>query len=301
MADDEKIPGNPKAGSDAPPDKMTMRQWIGNYVGLGYFGNTAVSLATVHFVKKVMPGVYDKMVGHYEKKFIKRQEEKLLEPIKDTLNPEAEAQLREKIRTDAHELAEKTTETRLLVTGGFAMAPFQSAKEIFDYDQNRRKKAAEEGRDEAELGEKPKFSPLGKEAADNLPKWMFGRVAAISAAFGVQNIVDGRFGKKKEAVDTTIAKVLTKAIHRGGYQPQLAAEGNVFGDEAVAQGEQHDGVDPKILKNVRMATSDAYMTAVAITAHNSWNKGWDKAARQPDNKIGQLLTKLSGGGKEHSI
>lgn len=308
MADPSSTSPTPPTGG-APVDKMTTRQWLGNYVGLGYFGNTAVAISTVNFFKKVTPGIFEKMVSHYEKGYLKRQEAKILEPLGDKVSEEAKNAIREELKKEARAFGEKTAETRLLVTGGFAMAPFQSAKELRDYDQNKRKALTEAGGDVSALGERPKFSPLGKEASKNLPKWMVGRTLAIGAAFSVQRVVDNRFSKQKEAVDFALAKILTKvtggAKKHSGEEPAESkgkeADGKAteaFKDD-TAKAKSGDprmkGINPKILKNVRMATSDAYMTAVAITTANFFNKKWDAASPDIGSKVGELRERFAQG------
>lgn len=293
MADsDDKKTANPTPnpaaeGAKDGGDKMTMKQWLGNYVGLGFFGNTAVAVGTVNLIKKATPKLYDKMVGHYEKKFIKRQEAKLLTPVQDKLSEEAVATLREHIKVEARELAEKTLDTRLLSVGGFAMAPLQSAKEVMDYDKNRRKSAEEQGIDPDSLGEKPKFNPLGPEASSNMPKWIVGRVVALGAAFAAQNVVDGKFGKQKDAVDHALAKIITRIVRPKGQQAPALAEGaSALEQEAAAKQQSEAGIDQKILKNVRIVTSDAYMTAVAISTHNFSNKQWSSVVPKISDKLG---------------
>ena len=280
--------------------KMTPTQWFTNYIGLGYVGNTVVAVATVNFFKKATPKLYDKMVGHYEKKFIKRQEAKLLDPIADKLDDAAKATLKEHIQKEAHHLAEKTLDTRLLSVGGFAMAPLQSAMEVKDFDSARRSFAIEKDLDpDAVVGEKPKFNPLGPEAGKNMPKWMIGRTVALGAAYGAQNIVDGKFGKQKDAMDNAIAKIITRVVKRG---KPIEADGSALGDEAAAAQAADKGIDPKILKNVRVVTSDAYMTAVAIATSNFSNKHWATATGKLGDAAGKLgidgiREKLMGGGQ----
>lgn len=291
MADDQK-PQNPDAktpsATQGDEEKMTLGQWIGNYVGLGYFGNTAVSISVVNAIKKFTPGIYDKMVGHYEKKFVARKEAELLEPVADKLDDEAKAAIKESIREEAHQLAEKTAETRLLVSGGFAMIPFQAAKERFDLDKNRRAKAEEAGVSPEELGDPPKFSLLSEEIRDNIPKWTVGRFVALGAAFSAQNVVDGKFGKHKEAMDTVLAKIIGKLPGVGGNK---AIGNDAFAQDAAER--TKDGVNPKVLETVRMATSDAYMSAVAIATHDFSNKRWAAAVKDEDSKLGDLLRKVT--------
>lgn len=297
-----------------------------NYFGFGYVGNTATAIAITNTVKKFAPGFVDKWAASYEKKFIARKEAELITPFESSLNEEAKAAIREKIAKEAKDYGHKTVEGRLLATGGFMMLPFQSAAEVSDYATNI-KGIVEPYRDahgidalKDEIGkqmdsaikakdtktqdvlknalDKPKFNPLGPAASKGLPKWITGRVVALGTAFTVQKFVDDRMGKQKDALDNTLARILTRAT--GGAKkhaaPQAAEGGeNPFAEEAAISAESKEGIDPKILNTVRMVTTDAYMTTVAILAQKFMVNAWDDKLPKAKQGIASLREKFSGG------
>lgn len=276
----------------------------------------------------MFPGLVSKWEARHEQKYYNRKIEELITPVADKLTPESRQALEEKISAEAKTYGSKTVDSRLLCTGGFAMLPFQSAKQISDYSKNLaphidgfRDECAQLGMSgeqteaslQKELGrqrdalrpgdkkgtniidgalDKPEFSPLGPAAKQDLPKWIVGRVVALGAAFSTQTIVDDRFTKPKDAVDQTLAKIVTRIAHPKGYNAG-PIENGVF-EEDKAKNNAPQGVDPKILDVVRMVTTDAYMTTVAIGVHMATMNTWDKKAPDVIGKIGALQEKLLG-------
>lgn len=315
--------------------KPTPLQNFRNYFGFGYVGNTVTAIAITNAFKKFTPGLVNKWAGSYEKKYIARKEAELITPYGDKMDEAAKDVIREKIREDAKEYGHKTVEGRLLASGGFLMLPFQSAAQINDYSKNvsgivgeyeqqhgktalleeldAQRAAARAGKDGKTLGmldtaheivsegkEKPKFNPLGPAAAKDLPKWATGRVVALGTAFTVQKFVDDRFGKQKDAVDHTIAKIITKAVRgrKGGEAPAEPGQENAFAQDAAKSA--NPDIDPKILNTVRMVTTDAYMTTVAIAAQKFSVDAWDNKLPGMRRQLAALTQKFSGG-KEHSL
>ena len=300
-----------------------------NFIGLGYGGNTAVSIVSVKLARKFFPGFVEKWEDKHARKYIARKTEELVTPVADKLDAASKAVLEEKIAKDAKIYGEKTVNSRLLSTGGFAMLPFQSEKQIRDYNKNvkphisdfREKSAAagftpeqteqalreeiQKQRSTVRDGDKksakildgalkePKKSLLGPDARDDLPKWIIGRVIALGAAFTTQSIVDDRFAKPKDALDNTIAKIVTKVMNPGKSGKEADLNGTVF-EGLEAPSTTPEGVDPKVLDIVRMITTDAYMTTVAIGAHMASMNYWDKKAPDMVDKFKALQSRLSG-------
>lgn len=304
--------------------KPTGPQNFRNYFGFGYVGNTATAIVITNGFKKLFPKLTDKWAASYEKKFIAKKEAELITPFEETMNEEAKAAIREKIQKDAKEYGHKTVEGRLLASGGFAMLPFQSAAEINDYSKNikgivepyanqhgmsalkeelaQQMEAAIAGKDNktqdilANALNKPKFSPLGPSASKGLPKWVSGRVVALGTAFTVQKFVDDSLGKQKDAMDATVARIITKITGGVKSSAPKTADGteNAF-DAAEAKAsaiEAPEGVDPKILGTVRMITTDAYMTAVAIGAQKFMVGAWDNKLPKAKQQFAAMREKL---------
>lgn len=296
-----------------------------NYFGFGYVGNTAVAIGITNAVKKFAPGFVDKWAASYEKKYTARKEAELITPFETTLNEEAKAAIREKIAKEAKAYGHKTVEGRLLATGGFAMLPFQSAAEVSDYATNIKgivepyKQAHGLDALKQEIGQqmdaaihakdsktqdvlknalnKPKFNPLGPSASKGLPKWITGRVVALGSAFTVQKFVDDRFGKQKDALDNTLARIITRAsggVKKHGDSKGAKGADNAFAQEAAISAESKEGIDPKILNTVRMITTDAYMTTVAIAAQKFMVNAWDDKLPKAKQGIAALRERFSG-------
>lgn len=328
--DDKKTP---ELGDLIAAAEPTKGQKFANFFGLGYGGNTAVSIVSVKLARKMAPGLVEKWENKHAQKYIARKTEELVTPIADKMDAASKKALEDKIAHDGKIYGKKTVDSRLLCTGGFAMLPFQSAKQISDYKVNVkphinefRESCAKMGMDatqtESALAgaidqqrsalragdkkgqhildgalEEPKFSPLGPAAKQDLPKWIVGRVIALGAAFTTQTIVDDRFAKPKDAVDNTLAKIVTKIAHPKGYQKKDPTKDTAFNsEEAQATPTAPEGVDPKVLDIVRMVTTDAYMTTVAIGAHMMSMNYWDKKAPDMTDKIKNLQQKLSNVG-----
>lgn len=328
--------------TDRPNDKQTPeladlisaaeptgKQKFLNFFGLGYGGNTAVSIVSVKVVRKLMPGLVEKWEQKHAKKYFDRKTQELIAPVADKLDAESKAALEEKIAKDAAIYGKKTVDSRLLCTGGFAMLPFQSAMQVKDYNVNVKPHINEFRESAAKMGmtttqaetalqsaidqqrqalrpgdkkgqnilngalEEPKFSPLGSDAKADLPKWIVGRVIALGAAFSTQTIVDDRFTKPKDAVDHTLSKIVTRIMHPKGYHKKSDLKDTAF-EGQEAQTDVPEGVDPKVLDIVRMVTTDAYMTTVAIGAHMLSMNYWDKKAPDMAEKFKSLQQKLSG-------
>lgn len=288
-----------------------------NFIGLGYVGNTAVAVVAVKLVRKLFPKLSERMEARYAQKYYDRKFEEFIAPVKDELDEKSRTMLEEKIKADAEVYGEKTWSSRLLITGGFAMLPFQSAMEVQQHKKNVgevldqfRDQAKANGFNELEaedllnsavatqksdviaentlkekkdrkptkvfedINEPPEFSPFGKDARKGLTKWGTGRVLAVGSAFLVQSFVDDRFAKPKDAIDTMLAKIFTKIVHPKGYN-KGDFENKAFA-EAKAPSTAPEGVDPKVLDVVRMVTTDAYMTTVAVLVQKNSNKLWDK-------------------------
>lgn len=334
MSEDQKNKPNDFSFTELPTladlvvaAEPTVGQKFANFFGLGYGGNTAVSVASVKTIRKALPSLVEKWEAKHEQKYFNRKVEELITPIADKITPESREAMEEKIRSEAKTYGARTVDSRLLCTGGFAMLPFQSAKQISDFRKNvkphlnafrqeaigaglspeeaegKLHEAIQQQKDALRPGQKkeagildgaleePKFNPLGPDARSDLPKWIVGRVVALGAAFSVQTVVDDRFKKPKDAVDTTIAKVLTRLAHPKGFEAKPAADG-AFAEEAAAK-DTPEGVDPKILDVVRMVTTDAYMTTVAIGAHMATMNFWDKKAPDVVSRVQDLQQKLS--------
>lgn len=321
----------PNQNSPRPPlanlretAKPTALQNFRNYFGFGYAGNTATAIAITNAVKKFAPKLVDKWAASYEKKYIARKEAELITPYGDKLDENAQNAIRDKIAKDAKEYGHKTVEGRLLASGGFMMLPFQSAAEVNDYSKNIKgivePYAAAHGHDalKAEIGQqmthalqnkdkkavellenalvKPKFSPLGPEATKGLPKWISGRVIALGSAFTVQKFVDDALGKQKDTMDTAIARIITKITHGGKDKTKdPKGENDAFAqDEAKAAAiATPEGVDPKILSTVRMITTDAYMTTVAIAAQKLSVDAWDNKLPKARQQLSALRDKFT--------
>lgn len=330
MSDDKTKANLPELADLVAAAEPTKGQKFANFFGLGYGGNTAVAIAAVKVVRKSMPGFVEKWEAKHAKKYFDRKVEELITPIAEKITPEARKVMEDRIAAEAKTYSAHTVDSRLLSTGGFAMLPFQSAKQISDFRKNVKphlnefreahkaagftaeqtedalKQAIDKQKSTLRPGQKkeagildgaleePKFSPLGPEARSDLPKWIVGRVVALGAAFSVQTIVDDRFKKPKAAVDNTLAKIVTRIAHPKGYQAKPAADG-AFAEEAAAT-ETPEGVDPKILDVVRMVTTDAYMTTVAIGAHMASMNFWDKKAPDVLSGIKGLQEKFSNRG-----
>lgn len=319
----------PQLGDLITAAEPTRGQKFANFFGLGYGGNTAVSIASVKIARKVAPGFIEKWENKHAQKYIARKTEELIKPIEGKMDAASKAALEEKIAHDGQIYGKKTVDSRLLSTGGFAMLPFQSAKQISDYKVNVkphinefRESCAKQGMDSAQIEsalegaigqqrdalrpgdkkgqhildgalEEPKFSPLGPAAKQDLPKWVVGRVIALGAAFTTQSIVDDRFAKPKDAVDNTLAKIVTRIVHPKGYAKASDVKNTAFeGHEATPTAPE--GVDPKVLDIVRMVTTDAYMTTVAIGAHMTSMNYWDKKAPDFASKVKSLQDKMGG-------
>lgn len=282
---------------DSSGGKSQARQFVENYFGIQYIGNTIFSLACVHFIKKVMPGMYDKMAGHYEKKYLDKASKR--NGVEIPADPDAPlSDEQRKLINEAKAYGDKTAESRLLCTGGFAMLPFSSAYDVYY-------KKGGQITDADGTIRKPRIKEviLGKDNASNMPKWIAGRTIGLGAAFYVQRIVDDRFGKHKEAVDFTVARILTRIM--GKQQASKAGAGDAFG-EAQSQGLSADetipkDINPRILKNVRMVTSDFYMTSVALASMAVSNFLWDKAGqRLPDSTPSFVRRLMTGNATENS-
>lgn len=303
-----------------------------NFVGLGYIGNTAVAVAAVKLVRKAFPKLTEKWEDHYARKYYDRKFEELVAPIASELNEESKAALEEKIKEDAKAYGEKTVSSRLLITGGFAMLPFQSAMQVDHYKKNmkpalgrfteaaqeagykpdeiqsmlvaevdKQKAAVRVGDKKSEnildgALEEPKFSPLGPAARKDLPKWGVGRVLAVGSAFFVQTIVDDRFAKPKDALDNMLAKILTRVVHPKGYNKPENFDNKAFAENKAASAVP-EGVDPKVLDVVRMVTTDAYMTTVAIAVQKGSMDVWDKKRPDVVKRISDLQQRLSNHGQ----
>jgi hypothetical protein len=304
----------PKLSDLVKAAEPTKGQKFANFFGLGYGGNTAVSIASVKSVRKLLPEFVAKWEARHEKKFFDRKVEEQITPIADQLTPEARKVMEDKIRADAKVYGSRTVDSRLLATGGFAMLPFQSAMQIRDYGKNVRPhldafrdaatqsglsgEQAEEALKSAIASQKsllrdgqkkehgildkaldePKFSPLGPDARSDLPKWIVGRVVALGAAFTTQTIVDDRFKKPKDLVDITLARIVSRISNPTGKTKENKDIKNDAFAEEKAHSEVPEGVDPKVLDVVRMITTDAYMTTVAIGTHMATMNLWDKKA-----------------------
>lgn len=331
MVDTPNDKKTPELGDLITAAEPTRGQKFANFFGLGYGGNTAVSIASVKLVRKMLPGMVEKWENKHAQKYIARKTEELVTPLDGKMDAASKAALEEKIAKDGAIYGKKTVDSRLLSTGGFAMLPFQSAKQISDYKVNVkphinefRESCAQMGMDTQQTEtalqgaidqqrsalrsgdkkgqhildgalEEPKFSPLGPAAKQDLPKWIVGRVIALGAAFTTQTIVDDRFAKPKDAVDNTLAKIVTKIVHPKGFQKKDPTKDTAFNEqEAQATTTTPEGVDPKVLDIVRMVTTDAYMTTVAIGAHMTSMNYWDKKAPDMADKFKSLQQKLSG-------
>lgn len=123
----------------------------------------------------------------------------------------------------------------------------------------------------------PKYNLTGDATKQGLPRWIFGRVTALVAAYTTQSVVESIAGDKKDKVDMVLAKIFTKIMHPQGYSQSPEAK-QLFNDLGI-EGEAPEGVDPKVLKTVRMFTTDGYMTTAALLTHNVMNEGvknWEK-------------------------
>ncbi|MCH2547904.1 MAG: hypothetical protein MK052_09900 [Alphaproteobacteria bacterium] len=326
MSDNSKDIQPPKLADLKSAAEPTGKQKFANFFGLGYGGNTAVSVATVKLARKLMPDVLEKWENHYADKYMARKVKKTIDPIADKIDDESRQAIEKQLEKEAKEYGKKTVDSRLLSTGGFAMLPFQSAKQIHDYGTNiaphvegfrqectqlgmdatqtesALQSAIDQQRSQLQIGdkkganilngalEKPEFSPLGPAAKDDLPKWIVGRCIALGAAFTSQSIVDDRFQSPKDAVDNMLAKVVTRIAHPTGYN-QKPAENAAFAEEQ-ANNTATPGVDPKIHDIVRMVTTDAYMTSVAIATHMGSMSLWDKKAPAVTQGYKNLAAKL---------
>lgn len=273
----------PKLADLVKAAEPTGGQKFANFFGLGYGGNTAVSITSVKTVRKLLPELVSKWEARHEKKFFDRKVAEQITPIADKLTPESRKAMEDKIREDAKTYGARTVDSRLLATGGFAMLPFQSAMQIRDYGKNVRPHLdafrAEAGKaglsgdqvEDALRGaianqksvlrdgqkkehgildkalDEPKFSPLGPDARSDLPKWIVGRVVALGAAFTVQTVVDDRFKKPKELVDVTLARIISRIANPTGKAKEKdAKEGDIKNDafaQEKANSDVPEGVD----------------------------------------------------------
>jgi hypothetical protein len=144
--------------------------------------------------------------------------------------------------------------------------------------------------------EEPKFSPLGPAARKDLPKWGVGRVLAVGSAFFIQTIVDDRFAKPKDTLDTMLAKIITRVVHPKGYDKPENFNNQAFAESKAASGVP-EGVDPKVLDVVRMVTTDAYMTTVAIAVQKGSMDTWDKKRPDVVDRFKDLRQRLSSHGQ----
>jgi hypothetical protein len=340
---DPNTPQKPELPNLVEASKPTRMQTFMNFFGLGYGGNTAVSVVAVGFVRKTMPGLVAKWEAKHARKFYDRKVEEQITPVADQLTAETREILEAKIRGDSIAYGEKTVNARLLSVGGFAMLPFQSAKEIADYGKNvgtridqfrdeyneytqttpgnhlpvedeirtqldaQRQHVRPGGKADKLLQnatEKPKFSPLGPDARQDLPKWAVARCAALGAAFSVQTIVDDRFKKPKDAVDHVIAKVVTRIVNPGSSK-ESGPRNQALNEEAQGKG-QDASIDPKILNVVRMITTDAYMTSIGLLTMHVTKKSWEKQEQRIEHRYGKspmevLRDKFSRGSAEQTL
>lgn len=303
-----------------------------NFVGLGYVGNTAVSVTAVKLVRKMLPKLTEKWEAKYAQKYYDRKFEEIVAPVAGELDEASKTALEEKIKADAKVYGEKTVDSRLLITGGFAMLPFQSAMQVRDYKKNmkpalngfrdaakeagynpeetqsmlvaevdRQKAAVRSGDKKSEnildgALEQPEFSPLGPAARKDLPKWGVGRVLAVGSAFFIQTIIDDRFAKPKDALDTMLAKIITRVVHPKGYDKPENFNNQAFAENKAAS-DVPEGVDPKVLDVVRMVTTDAYMTTVAIAVQKGSMDTWDKKRPDVVDRFKDLRQRLSSHGQ----
>lgn len=322
----------PQLADLAKAAKPNAKQKFANYGLLGYGGNTAVSVISVFIARKFFPDLISKWEAKHEEKYFERKVKEQITPVADKLNTGSRQALEGKIREQAKAYAKDTVNSRLLVTGGFAMLPFQSAMEVSQFGENiapkisefreacTAKGMSEEATQEAleaaiytqkqALGprdktgktaldnalDEPKFSPLGSDARKGLPKWIIGRTAAIGAAFVVQTIVDDRFKKPKDAVDQTLAKIVTRIIHPKGYNKapnENSSFANEISDLDKAKSDIPKDIDPKVLNVVKMVTTDAYMTTVAIMTQMASNNAWDEKISPAIDRLKNKFTRDS--------
>lgn len=330
MSEENEDRTPPVLGDLVKAAEPNSKQKFINYVLLGYGGNTAVAVTAVKLVRKFLPGLCEKWEARYAQKYYDRKFEEIVAPVADELNDASKAALEEKIKSDAKVYAEKTVSSRLLISGGFAMLPFQSAMEVSHHRENidptlntfkdaatkagysteetegllkqqieQQKAQANGNKKSIEIldgAEKPpKFSPLGPSARKGLPKWGTGRILAIGSAFLVQGFVDDRFAKPKDAIDTMLAKIITKIVHPKGYEKDESFDNAAFAEHKAPK-TTPEGVDPKVLDIVRMVTTDAYMTSVAIFVQSKSNNFWDKHFGEK-GPLETLRDKFAGSGR----
>ena len=328
MSDDNGDKSGPVLENLVEAAKPSAGQKSINLIGLGFAGNTAVAITVVKLTRKLFPNLIEKWEARYAKKYYDRQVEKIVTPIADELDAASKAAIEEKISADAKVYGEKTVNSRLLTSGGFAVLPLQSAMEVYQQGKNinppldRFRSAAAEANYteqqtqealEAQISqqkanvpeknkeaqkildnalEEPKFSPLGPDARKGMPKWGTGRVLAIGSAFLVQGIVDDRFAKQKDALDTMLAKVVTRIMHPKGYKNDQF-NNKAFGEDKTTSAVP-EGVDPKVWSVLPMVTTDAYMTTVALLVQNKSNNVWDKSFAEKGGPINALKDKFFG-------
>lgn len=145
------------------------------------------------------------------------------------------------------EQAERAVDARLMAVGGFLTLPLASAYEV----------SKKEG---------SKFHILGPDAGKNLPKWVTGRTVALCATLTSQGLVDRHAKGQKDAFDNAVARMLMKVT---GKMPK----------EALAEELAQNPTYQKILHNVRLASTDTYLTLIAIPTQIGMAKGWEAAAQ----------------------